>query len=189
MLNNNAARLLLFLLLWPIFPTYAGESNEPALADIILTTSESHLLLFARVENGFTPEMIETVQNGIPVSFDFRVELDRVRSNWFDSNLVSRFITHTLLYDTLKQEYEVRSSENNNHTQRFKSLEKAILAMTELNGLKVVELDQLRPEAPYALGLKVKLAEKTLPLGMHSIIPFMSLWDFETPWRTIEFRY
>ena len=37
--------------------------------------------------------------------------------------------------------------------------------------------------------IKATLAETTLPLGIHYILPFTSLWDFETDWRTVEFRY
>ena len=61
--------------------------------------------------------------------------------------------------------------------------------MVELNGIKIIPRNTMEPDAPYAIHVKAKLAEKILPLYMHYIIPFVSLWDFETDWRTIEFRY
>ena len=54
---------------------------------------------------------------------------------------------------------------------------------------RVISLDRLDPEATYTLRVKVKLAKKTLPLYFHYLIPFSSLWDFETDWYTIDFRY
>lgn len=61
--------------------------------------------------------------------------------------------------------------------------------MAELNGLKVIARKKLSPDSPYALRLQAKLSEVKLPLGIHTIIPFISLWNVETKWRTIEFRY
>ena len=57
------------------------------------------------------------------------------------------------------------------------------------NGVKVIALNQLVPDAPYAIHFKVILKKGTLPMGIGSLIPFTNLGDFETDWRTIEFRY
>ena len=70
-----------------------------------------------------------------------------------------------------------------------KDLEQAKKLMAELNGVKVIALANLVPDAPYAIHFKVVLKKGSLPLGMQKILPFSSLWNFETDWRTIEFRY
>ena len=169
-------------------PAWASTDTEPAIDDIIITTSSTHLLLFATVKNGFTEEMLEGVRNGIPLSFSFDIELERVRSKWFDVTLVEKTITHTLTYDAIKEEYTVTMSEKKN-PQVTRSRKKARQLMAEINGLEVIELNKLIPDAPYALQMKATLVENTLPLGMHYVLPFTSLWNFETDWRTIEFRY
>ena len=61
--------------------------------------------------------------------------------------------------------------------------------MAELNGVKVISLADLVPDAPYAIHFKVVMKKGSLPMGMHNVLPFSSLWNFETDWRTIEFRY
>jgi hypothetical protein len=169
-------------------PAWASTDTEPAIDDIIITTSSTHLLLFATVKNGFTEEMLEGVRNGIPLSFSFDIELERVRSKWFDVTLVEKTITHTLTYDAIKEEYTVTMSEKKN-PQVTRSRKKARQLMAEISGLEVIELNKLIPDAPYALQMKATLVENTLPLGMHYVLPFTSLWNFETDWRTIEFRY
>ncbi len=179
---------LLVALLLPLSPG-AQQEAEPEIVDIIITTSNSHLLLFATIKNCFTDEMIEGVRNGIPVSFTFMVELDQLRNNWFDTTLADLSVTHTMTYDALKEEYHVQLTEFGNRIEKTKSLDEAKQFMTELSGLKVIPLDVLEPDAPYELRIKAKLAEKKLPLGIHYLVPFVSLWDFETDWRAIEFRY
>lgn len=167
----------------------AQDDISPELKDIIVTTSNTDLLLFAAVLNSFTPEMITGVQNGIPITFTFYVELNKLRSNWLDSSLVNTTITHTMTYNSLKEEYQIHHSNKNGKMQTTRSLKEAKELMAELNSVRVISLDQLQPEAQYALRLKATLEKNTLPLGMHYLLPFTSLWDFETDWRTVEFRY
>jgi hypothetical protein len=117
------------------------------------------------------------------------VKLEKKRSTWMNHQLVSLRYDHTLSYDTLKEEYSIVRSEQAGQTVRTKSLAEAKKAMAQLNGPPVSPLKALVPEAGYLLRVKAKLAEKTLPLYAHYVIPFWSLWDFETEWYTVEFRY
>ena len=184
----HALFLSLILLLIPL-PAAATNQPEATITDIIITTSNSHLLLFSSIKNCFTKEMLQGIHNGIPVTFTFTVNLDQVREFWWDKNLTSHSFQHTLTYDGLNEEYKITLSEKDNLTITTSSLAKAKEVMVEVNGLKVIAIDKLVPDQPYALRIKARLAEKTLPLNIHYIVPFISLWDFETDWRTIEFRY
>ena len=183
--------LSLFLLALAIF--WGG--GQPALAqnatieELIVTNSSTDLLLFLTVNNAFTKQMEEGIRNGIPVTFNFYVKLEKKRSTWLNQELVSLRFDHTLSYDTLKEEYSIVRSELAGQTLRTKSLAEAKKAMAQLNGPPVSPLKALLPEAGYVLRVKAKLAEKTLPLYAHYVIPFWSLWDFETEWYTVEFRY
>lgn len=167
----------------------AQEEGKANIADIIITTSKTHLLLFCAIKNSFTPEMIEGARNGIPITFDFFIQLEKINNNWPDTTLTEIQIQHTLHYDPLRELYKINLPEKGNKTVTTPSIEKAMEYLSELNGVKVIEHKKLIPDAPYALQVKAKMAEKTLPLNMHYIIPFISLWDFETDWRTIEFRF
>lgn len=181
--------LPVLLLLFTPAPGTAQEDTKANIADIIITTSKTHLLLFCAIKNSFTPAMAEGVRNGIPITFDFYIELEKVNNNWPDTTLAEQTVRHTLNYDPLREEYRVLLPEKGNKTVTTQSIDKAMEYMSELNGLKIIERDQLIPDSPYAVHVKAKMAEKTLPLNMHYIIPFISLWDFETDWRVIEFRY
>jgi len=167
----------------------AEKITDANISDFLITTSKTHLLLFCSIKNSFTPEMMEGVRNGIPVTFTFLVELEKIKKNWPDTTLVEQTIQHTLSYDPLREEYHILLPERNNNLVSTKSIDKAKEVMAELSGIKIIDRSELIPDAPYALHVKAKLTEKTLPLNMHYIVPFISLWDFETDWRTIEFRY
>jgi hypothetical protein len=168
---------------------FAAEKKTPELADIVVTTSAEDLLLFVTVKDGFNHKMIEGVKNGLPVSFIFHLELERIRTWWFDESLISYEITQTLTYDALRKEYEISLSGRENEIIKTRSLIEAKGLMSRLDGYPVVRRSLLIPDAPYTLRVKVTLEEVRLPLSMHYVIPFSSLWNFETDWQVIQFHY
>jgi hypothetical protein len=168
--------------------TSATAEQEPVIDDIVITASNSKLLLFAAVKQCFTDEMLEGVRNGIPLTFRFDIELEKIRRNWFDATVIGHKINHTLSYDPLKEQYQVAFAEKD-RPEVTRSLQEAKRMMAELNGLEIFATKTLVSGAPYALSIKATLVENTFPLGMHSIIPFASLWNFETDWRIVEFSY
>lgn len=165
-----------------------AHAQNATIEELIVTNSSTDLLLFMTVNNAFTKQMEEGIKNGIPVAFSFYVKLERKRM-WVNQELVSLKFEHTLSFDTLKEEYSIVRAELPGQTFRTKSLAEAKKVMAQLNGLTILPLKILLPEAGYQLKVKARLAEKTLPLYFHYVIPFWSLWDFETDWYTVEFRY
>ena len=68
-------------------------------------------------------------------------------------------------------------------------LPQAQKAMNEINGLKVIKLSDLIPNDSYTLRVRAELYKKTLPMGLHHVIPFISWWDIETDWYSVDFNY
>ncbi len=163
--------------------------KEAAVTDIILTTSEKELIMFAVLENGYNKEMIQGLHSGIPIHFSFFVELIQVEKNWPDKELVSMEFRHILTYDMLKEIYRVELEEATKKDSTFKTLAKAQKTVNEINNLKIFKLDQLKPNQSYQLKIKAELFKKTLPLNLHYIVPFISWWDIKTDWHTIDFKY
>lgn len=165
------------------------SSGDVTLTDIIVTTSEKELIVFAVLKNSFNEKMIQGLHSGIPVQFSFFVELIQVEKNWPDKELVTLEFKHTLRYDTLKEMYRVELSELTKKDSTFKSIAQAQKAVNEINSLKIIQLDRLQPDQSYQLRIKAELFKKTLPLKLHYLVPFISWWDIETDWHTIDFRY
>jgi len=167
-----------------------GRAAEPAMIEqLVVTNSASEVLLYGQVKNAFVPEMEEAVRNGLPVTFTFFVELHRRRTGWPDQKIADFSFEHLLVYDSLKEEYRVTHGEKNDRVFTVKSLDEARRLMVRVNGLAVAPLAALAPEQRYTLRIKARLSEKTLPLSFHRIVPFWRLWNFETEWHQVEFRY
>lgn len=181
--------LFLSLILLAGTSVLASSSQDVQFKDITITTSNTHLLLFGVIKNDKNSNLIQALHSGIPMRFTFFVELFRTRDNWPDEELMSVSFVHTLKYDTLKEQYELEIEEQNNRVVTFKNLDEAIKKMNDINGLKVIELKNLEADNSYELRIKAELYKKTLPMNLHYIIPFISMWDLETDWYTIEFTY
>lgn len=185
--------LLIFLplLLLTLTSPCLGEEakRKVTIKDLTATTSATHLIVFATLENSFTSEMIEILHSGIPLRFTFFIELYESAKNWPDEQIAAFSFDHIMTFDTLKENYRVTLEENNNKVQPFRSLFEAQKVVNEINGVKVVALKQLIPDNLYTFKIRTELYQKTLPMSLHNILPFLSWWNIETEWHTIEFKY
>ena len=167
----------------------AGHAQEAKLANIIVTNTRDNLLVYMNVEGAFTEEVKQAVLSGVPVSFSFFVELDRNQDFWPDEAIVSEKITHTVKYNNLKKEFLIERSWETGDPVVTKSFEHTKKLMTEVDSWKVVQLDRLEKGSRYQLRAKAELSKRTLPFYLHYVLFFVSMWDFETDWYTIDFIY
>ena len=182
--------ILLVVLVTPFICRSEGSPERQAtINELTATTSENHLIIFGTLENSFTSEMIEILHSGIALRFSFFVELYKTTEKGPDELVVTHNFNHAMTFDTLKENYRVTLEEDNNKILSFRSLFEAQKEINEINGAKVVELKQLLPNNMYKLRIRAELYQKTLPLSLHNIIPFLSWWDIETDWHTIIFKY
>jgi hypothetical protein len=182
--------LLFFLclcLLANLFQARALYAQDAGITDFTVTNSDSRLLLYFTVTDCFTADMESAIHNGIPATFTFYVDIYRQRSNWPDKKIKKYEFEHIMEYDSLKKEYKIYLNEKGD-SKITASLDEAKILMSEINGFKILPLDELNPDSSYIVKVKAKLARKTLPLYFHYLIPFTSLWDFETEWHELKLR-
>lgn len=185
-------RRLFFSLLLPLFCFMLASlyqvrplhAKNAAITDFTVSNAKEELLLYLTVIDCFTPEMEAAIHNGIPATFTFYVDLFQKRTKWPDKKVKEHEFNHIMEYDSLKKEYLIQRQGKGDHKVTA-SLEEAKRFMSEINGFKVIPLDELEPETSYKIRVKAKLARKTLPLYFHNLIPFSSLWDFETKWHEL----
>ena len=178
--------LILGLLL---IASQAGYAQDATLTNITVSNTQDDLLLFLNLEGAFREEMKQAILSGAPSTFSFFAKLNRVRSLWFDKDIADLEVTHTIIYDNLKKEFTVTRSWKENNPEVTKSFEEAKKWMTEIDSLKIIPLNRLEKGEQYQLRVKAEVSKKTLPLYLHYILFFVSLWDFETDWYTIDFTF
>lgn len=180
---------LLVLVILVLIVHGLAMAKDATLTNIIVTNTRDDLLVYLTVEGAFTQNMEDAIQNGVPASFSFFVNLYRSRSLWLDKELADLTITHTIKYNSLKKEFAVSRSWDSNSPVVVQSFEAAKKLMSEIDSLKVIPLGLLEKGKQYQIQAKAKLKRITLPYYLHYVLFFLSLWDFETDWYTIDFIY
>lgn len=181
-----ASLLLCWLMI--VMPVVSAEAQDPEIKDIVVTNSSSELLLFLRVVDVFSPEIVEGITNGLAATFNFDIRLILVRKGLPDKEVERLELARTMRFDSLKKEYQLNLSEGSPQITTG-SLTKAETLMTELNGVKMVPLNILQPDRQYIVKVRATLVRKNLPFFVNYLIPFSNFWDVDTGWYSVKFRY
>jgi len=170
-------------------------SNRPALAadarltDIVVTNTRDNLIVYFSVTDCFTDDMQKAINNGVSTIFTFFVKLYEVRDWWWDKNIADLKVSHEIRYDSLKKVYIFTSSSSDGKEISVSDFEEAKKLMSEIVGLKVTQLRNLQRGNRYQISMMAELDKIRLPFYFHYVFFFLSLWDFETDWYTVDFRY
>jgi hypothetical protein len=186
---KKTGKLFVLALLVVLALTTVLGARQAQITDIIVTNNQDHLLVYFYTKGCFTPEMNKAIMSGIPTTFNFFLELYKPRSFWPNKKLVALKLNHTIKYDTLREEFQVTLSERGNQTFILKDFAKAQEMMVDVSNVQVIPLKQLERNSQYQLRIKAELSKVTLPLYLHYVLFFVSLWDFETDWYLVEFIY
>lgn len=187
-MGNRTLSPLLILLCFLLVATPA-HGKKAFLSDIVVTNTRDHVLLYFSVNNCFTAEMNTAIESGIDTTFTFFVKLYEKRPFLWDRKIADLEISHSIKYDQLKNSYEVRLSEQNGKAFVVKSFEEAKRLMAEVAALQVAAIQQLQRGGRYRIQMMAELNKIQLPLYLHYVFFFLSLWDFETDWHSVDFRY
>ena len=92
--------------LWPV----AISITLLAAADDLKVTpvvADGRVLASFSAAQAWTPEALEVVRTGLPLTFTFDVELRRPSSVWFDSTLAHLVVASSVRYDALTGSYQL----------------------------------------------------------------------------------
>jgi len=81
----------------------AGADPDLAVTPI---ARDGQVVVSFDLSNGFTPEVHDAIQSGLPTTFSYDVHLRR-GSAWFDTTVASVTITATVRFDNLTRRYQM----------------------------------------------------------------------------------
>jgi hypothetical protein len=186
-IKNKVGIVLIFLLIVSVcFPSKIC-ARDPRIKDILITNDMENVFLYARLVNGFKPEMELAVLAGIPTIFTMSIEVYQERTPLWNKKIASKEIKHTIKYDNLKKTFSILT--NKAEPEIFSDLESAQKAMSDFNGVAAVPMSSLMKGRSYYAMIKIKMDKVRLPLSLEHVFFFVSLWDFETSWYRQNFTY
>ena len=170
-----------------IFPV-SGRSEQARIKNTLITNNKKELIVHFYVGGSFTPKIEEAIQSGIPTTFIYKIFLYNKAGESLGFKIVSKTISHTIKYDTLRKDYTVTMSETKAPVvlQDFRAAKEL---MARVDSLSLTTLDRLEKDKSYSLQVKAELDTIKLPPPLNYLFFFVSYWDFETAWETVEFTY
>jgi len=186
--------LLLYMLIGvslidAVIPSPAMARRRCALENIFITNTRDDLVSYFKITGAFTEKMSEAVLKGVPASFSFFVSVYRNRYGWFDEKIADLNVSTTLKYNSIKQDFTVVRPWKTDKPFTTESFDQAKDIASNIYNLKIIPLEQLKKGEQYQIRLKAEMNKATLPLYLHYVFFFISFWDFETDWYTIDMIY
>jgi hypothetical protein len=186
-LTARAARRCLLLLVVLLAAVEALGAESSRIQEGLVVNSQTELLLYFRVDGAVSPEMAKGILTGIPVTFAFFVELHEHPPGKGAVQVANRNFSHTLHFDTLKEEFSLELTEHGKESFIFHDFAAAATALSGVHDLAVANLALLKPGLDYTVKMKAQLAKQGLPEKFKNVMTFLKIWDFETRWSEIRF--
>jgi len=187
-MKKNTFKITLLFMLFIVIPN-STWANEAQLTDIIITNTRDHLLLYMGIEGCFSHEVTKAIMSGVPATFSTFIGLYKVRRLVMDRQISAVQIAHTIKYDPMKKEFSITRSWDQNSPFITTSFPEAQKMMSRIDNLKIASLSQLTKGSQYQIRAKAELDEVRLPFYLHYVLFFVSMWDLETDWYTVDFVY
>ncbi|MBI5641846.1 MAG: DUF4390 domain-containing protein [Deltaproteobacteria bacterium] len=178
--------LMLFFIIFLPSKGYAEALRPDARIDDVKVTLSPNLKVSFQVRDAFTKEIEEAIASGLPTSFTFIVELEKVNSVWFNEDVGRWEFKHTVKYDTLKEEYDISLDETGDIGLRTKDAGEMKRLMVTGNSIAITPAHLAQGEQ-YDLRVMAELRTVDMPPLLNYMFFFLKLWDFETGWYTYRF--
>ncbi len=181
--NLRTIICLLFSLL--LFAPAAAFSDDASVDGLKVDLNPAVKISFL-VKDAFTKDIEEAISSGIPTSFTFIVEFNRINDFWFNDHLGKWVFRHTVKYDSLKEEYVVNLGESEKviRTNDFNEMKKLMATGDSIN---LSSMEPLKTGREYECRVRAEFHAIKLPFLLDYMLFFVKFWYFETNWHTYRF--
>ena len=163
-------------------PALAVKSEEAvSVLYATLKPVEDNLVLSAAMTVRLNKTQEEALKKGLSLHFVTDFELERVRSWWFNENVIQISRGGRLSYNLLTRRYQIETADN------YKAFDTQAEALAELGRAEawvVGSRKLLRPGEQYMAALRLRLDQGQLPKPLQINALASGKWEVESEWHT-----
>ena len=156
---------------------------SPSLVNIGVGTKGKVVVMHAQLVDGFNDSIMDAIENGVPISFTFVVELIQKNNIWKDTLVSGNTINHTIQYDSLKKVY--RFSESGKSVNRkiiTRNKESYHQLMLTLENIPIASTRRLTLNEKYYIRVKANLETDRMWFPFNHLFSFLPYNNFEASW-------
>ena len=113
-------RIYFFLITFLLFLYPVSKALDLKFSSIEFNDGEIGAKLL--VSDSLPAELIKYIKKGVPISFEYKMELWESRSGWLDKHVENNGVTYKLRYDTWEKEYTILTEQSDmiieNHLEK-----------------------------------------------------------------------
>jgi Domain of unknown function (DUF4390) len=139
-------------------------------------------LLHARVDYPLGPAIRTALTDGVTLSFDLEVRVERERRLWFNANLIDLTLRRELNYHAVSDRYVVRDVKSGDQ-QSFATLDEALDFLGRIDAWPIVVEPQL-DGGNYYISVRAGVRRGHLPTSLRAILFWTDDWARVSEWYT-----
>lgn len=143
--------------------------------------SKSSIAIDADLKMSFPDDVVEALENGIPLTIAVDIQVLRERLWW--RNIVIKESTQRfeLRYHPLTNVHEVKNIATDER-YTFNSRQDAMAVLGTIRGAHLIEKKELSKNKQYYVQMRILLDISRLPPALRQIASLSSSWRLESPW-------
>jgi len=186
--NRNAGLLLsgliaavFVLLAWNPPRAHAGDER---IADLSATVIDNGTLtVSADLIRWYSRNLQEDLNNGIPKDLFYYILLKKRMPGWFDEEIFSKTIKHTIKYDVLKKQYSITTRSDGETVEKtVESFDEMSQLISRIDRVKIETSVSLKPRQTYYVSVKAEMRATKVPFYLEYILFFIPALELDTPW-------
>ena len=184
-LTRTVFRLGLLVLLqffWIGLPE--GWAADERISDLTVTTSpQGEIFVSARLIQALQGKVANEIQHGVPKDLFYYVLLMKRQTAWFDEELLSKTIRHTLQYDVLKKQYRLYTRQETGETNRtVENFQEMADLISKIDNVRIAAMRMIEPNETYYVRVKAQMRASRLPFYLKYLLFFIPVLELDTPW-------
>jgi len=140
-------------------------------------------LLDANIDYRLSPDVLEALNNGVPITLQVDIEIQRKRNWWLDDDVATLQQRYQLQYHALSHQY-LLSNINSGAFYSFHTLDSALNALGSLHGFPLLDKQLVKPGEEYEVLLHAKLDIEALPSPLRPLAYITPAWRLNSDWYT-----
>ncbi len=163
-----------------VLPQYT-EQQMFSVNSVKTYAQSDHVLIDADLSMNFSSEVIEALENGIPLTIAVEVQVYRQRKWWPDVIIKESLQLFELAYHPLTNVHVVRNLATQDRYS-FNSREEALQVLGTIRGAHLIEKQLLKPDQTYYVQIHTLLDINHLPPALRQIAALLPAWRLESNW-------
>jgi hypothetical protein len=149
--------------------------------DVQVQERRDQYLLNLLIDYRLSKVALEALSNGVPLTFELKLRVEKVEGSLWEHRPFEMILQHQIRYHALTGLYRVVDLVNGEQ-ESFVTQDAALYALGEYSNIKLINKEQLDPDAKYRMRLRADLDIESLPLPLRPLAYFHRGWKLSSGW-------